>query len=173
MTRPAPGWITLRATSAQCVEHAITTHRQMQLMAPRRGSWRQGTRTEPRRAQRRGSRGGHCWLWAWIDPTKDSGRPHARTIESSRSPRLCASALWAIWPTRPVLIPPFDFADIEGVIPLTQGFRINDALKLNLFKDEIETIFGLESSHRTSAWERKRDRVIARLNVKIASAAEH
>ena len=34
----------------------------------------------------------------------------------------------------PILVPPFDFDDVKGVIPLTQGFKLNDALKLNLFK---------------------------------------
>ena len=63
----------------------------------------------------------------------------------------------------PILIPPFDFKDIQGVIPLTQGFKINDSLKLNLFKEKIEKLFTLTPIDN-SVWERKRDRSLARLN---------
>lgn len=63
----------------------------------------------------------------------------------------------------PVLIPPFDFKDIKGVIPLTQGFKINESLKLNLFKEKLEQIFKLEPID-FSNWERKRDRILKRLD---------
>jgi len=63
----------------------------------------------------------------------------------------------------PILIPPFDFKDIQGVIPLTQGFKINDSLKLNLFKEKIEKLFGLTPIDN-SVWERKRDRNLARIS---------
>jgi len=62
----------------------------------------------------------------------------------------------------PILIPPFDFKDIQGVIPLTQGFKINDSLKLNLFKEKIEKLFELTPIDN-SVWERKRDRNLARI----------
>ncbi len=66
----------------------------------------------------------------------------------------------------PILIPPFDFKDIQGVIPLTQGFKINDSLKLNLFKEKIQKLFGLAPIDNSS-WERKRDRMLTRINVKL------
>lgn len=72
----------------------------------------------------------------------------------------------------PILVPPFDFDDVKGVIPLTQGFRLNDALKLNLFKTKIESTFGIESGLAHVAWERKRDRVLDRINAKIASTGD-
>ncbi len=85
---------------------------------------------------------------------------------------VCLCEMGATWVLAkehiPILVPPFDFPDVKGVIPLTQGFKINDALKLNLFKDKIEDAFGLTSQLAQSAWERKRDRVIERLNSKIA-----
>jgi TIR domain len=62
----------------------------------------------------------------------------------------------------PILIPPFSFKDILGVIPLTQGFMIDDSLKLNLFKSKIEEIFSLTPIDY-STWERKRDRALARI----------
>jgi len=55
-----------------------------------------------------------------------------------------------------------DYKDIKGVIPLTQGFKINEPLKLNLFKHKIEELFGLEPID-FSTWERKRDRILGRI----------
>lgn len=66
----------------------------------------------------------------------------------------------------PILIPPFDFKNIQGVIPLTQGFKINESLKLNLFKEKIELIFNLDPIDNSS-WERKRDRVLRRIEKMI------
>jgi hypothetical protein len=79
-------------------------------------------------------------------------------------------ATWALTKKHiPILIPPFDFADVKGAIPLTEGFRINDALKLNLFKSKIEESFKLTSRLDYTAWERKRDRILERINDKSPS----
>ncbi len=87
---------------------------------------------------------------------------------------VCLCEMGATWVLAkrhiPVLIPPFDFSDVKGVIPLTEGFKINDALRLNLFKEKIEDAFGLTSRIAQAAWERKRDRVLDRINAKIAAA---
>ena len=69
----------------------------------------------------------------------------------------------------PIVVPPLDFKDVKGVIPLTQGFKINEPLKLNLFKEKIEAVFSLSSPIGQSAWERKRDRVVDRINTKLAA----
>lgn len=66
----------------------------------------------------------------------------------------------------PILIPPFSFKDIQGVIPLTQGFMIDDSLKLNLFKNKIEETFALNPIDY-STWERKRDRALTRIKIMI------
>lgn len=71
----------------------------------------------------------------------------------------------------PVLIPPFDFKDIDGTLKLTQGFIINDSMKWNEFKDKILQIFGLEDLSN-SVWERKRDRTINRINEEIGENNE-
>lgn len=63
----------------------------------------------------------------------------------------------------PILIPPFDFKDIKGVIPLTQGFIITEELSLNQFKNQIEKAFNISSLLNSSTWERKRDRIIKRI----------
>ena len=54
----------------------------------------------------------------------------------------------------PILAPPLDFSDVKGVIPLPQGFKLNDPLKLNIFKQRIESLFGVPPLN-ISAWERK------------------
>ncbi len=66
----------------------------------------------------------------------------------------------------PILIPPFNYKDVKGVIPLTQGFKINESLKLNLFKEKLEKLFNL-SSIDNSSWERKRDRILKRIEKEI------
>lgn len=85
---------------------------------------------------------------------------------------VCLCEMGAAWVQTkehiPILVPPLDFDDVKGVIPLTQGFKINDAPKLNLFKEKIEAAFGVNSGLSQSAWERKRDRIVSRLNEKIS-----
>ncbi len=93
------------------------------------------------------------------------------TREFFESPiSLCEmGAGWAL--TRehiPIIVPPFDFNDMKGVIPLTQGLALTDPLKLNELKDKIERVFGL-TPVVFSAWERKRDRVLSRINQKIST----
>ena len=68
----------------------------------------------------------------------------------------------------PIIVPPFDFNDMKGVIPLTQGLALTDPLKLNELKEKIERVFGL-APVVFSAWERKRDRVLSRINQKIST----
>lgn len=63
----------------------------------------------------------------------------------------------------PILIPPFEFKDIRGVIPLTQGFIITEELSLNQFKIQIEKLFDINNVLSISTWERKRDRIIKRI----------
>lgn len=86
---------------------------------------------------------------------------------------ICLCEMGATWIKTsehiPILIPPFDFNDIKGVIPLTQGFKINDSLKLNLFKEKITKTFNLPIIDHSS-WERKRDRILVRIEQKIASS---
>jgi len=71
----------------------------------------------------------------------------------------------------PILVPPFDFGDIKGVIPLTEGFKINDPLKLSIFKSKIESLFGLTRTLPHASWERKRDRIVSRIEILLTKAA--
>lgn len=69
----------------------------------------------------------------------------------------------------PILIPPIDYADIKGVIPSIQGLKITEPLKFNLLKEKIQNLFNVNSSTSISTWERKRDRVLTRINEAISS----
>lgn len=84
---------------------------------------------------------------------------------------VCLCEMGATWMKTsshiPVLVPPFDYSDIKGVIGKTQGFKLNEPLQLNLFKDQIIEKFGLQLIDN-SAWERKRDRILRRINDNIS-----
>lgn len=84
---------------------------------------------------------------------------------------VCLCEMGAVWVQTkqhiPILIPPFDFKNIEGVIPLTQGFKINDPLKLNSFKEQIEETFSISPTASSASWERKRNRILERINKQI------
>ena len=66
-------------------------------------------------------------------------------------------AAWALSKGHiPIVVPPFSYSDIEGVIPKTQGMLINELPKLNSLKEKLEKDFGLQQLNLNS-WERKRD----------------
>jgi hypothetical protein len=93
--------------------------------------------------------------------------------ENFYSSPVCLCEMGATWVLSkdhvPVIVPPFTFERIEGVIPLSQGLSINDELKLNLLRDKIVEMFQI-TSQSMSAWERKRDRAVMRINEKTKSA---
>jgi len=84
---------------------------------------------------------------------------------------VCLCEMGATWVLAkehiPVLIPPLGYSDVKGVIPLSQGFKINEPLKLNLFKEKIEKTFLIDNTVSLSTWERKRDRILSRIEKSI------
>lgn len=86
---------------------------------------------------------------------------------------VCLCEMGATWVLAkehiPILIPPLDYSDVSGVIPLTQGLKINEPLKLNLLKEKVEQLFMLENSASIATWERKRDRVLSRIDKLIGT----
>jgi hypothetical protein len=62
----------------------------------------------------------------------------------------------------PIIVPPFTFDNIKGVISKTQGLIVDDELKLNLLRERIINAFNI-IDQPMSSWERKRDRVIERI----------
>jgi len=59
----------------------------------------------------------------------------------------------------PILIPPFNYDDIKGVIPTTHGMKINEKEKFNTLKEIVEQFIGLEPVG-VSVWERRRDKIL-------------
>ncbi len=59
----------------------------------------------------------------------------------------------------PILIPPFEYHDVKGVIPTTHGMKINEKEKLNSLKERIEELFDVNINTH-NIWERKRDKIL-------------
>lgn len=80
---------------------------------------------------------------------------------------VCMCEMGAAWVLSkehiPLVVPPFSYSDVKGVLPLTQGMILTDAMKLNSFKEKIESTFKITNKLSFSTWERKRDRVCNRL----------
>jgi hypothetical protein len=91
--------------------------------------------------------------------------------ENFYSSPICLCEMGATWVQSkehiPILVPPFRFEQIEGVIPLTQGLYINNSIELNLLKELLEQKFSIEDKMKFANWERKRDRILKRLDDKI------
>ena len=88
---------------------------------------------------------------------------------------VCMAEMGAAWVLSkdhiPLVIPPFSFQDIKGVLPHTQGMMINDALTVNELAERIQGIFGLKSYTEDGDWERVRNRIIKRIDETIAKDA--
>ena len=68
----------------------------------------------------------------------------------------------------PILIPPINYQDMEGVIrPTKNSMLINDEKKLDSLKTKIEGIFGIQPVIDFHRWQRKRDEYIGAINVFI------
>jgi len=84
---------------------------------------------------------------------------------------VCLCEMGATWVLAkehiPILIPPLDYKDVQGVIPLTQGLKINEHLKLNLLKEKVEKIFDIQNKISATDWERKRNKIVSRIEKNI------
>ncbi|MCE7061944.1 TIR domain-containing protein [Dyadobacter sp. CY343] len=84
---------------------------------------------------------------------------------------VCLCEMGAAWITTkkhiPILIPPFTYAQIKGVIPLSQGMTLDEKGKLNSLKEEFETFFNLTEKVNHSIWEEDRDSIISSVQVLI------
>ncbi|GLU56116.1 hypothetical protein Dfri01_55770 [Dyadobacter frigoris] len=74
---------------------------------------------------------------------------------------VCLCEMGAAWVNTkehiPILIPPLEFEDVKGVIPTTQGMKINDKPRLSNLKKRIEQFFNLEPVD-SILWEEDRDK---------------
>jgi hypothetical protein len=83
----------------------------------------------------------------------------------------CLSEMGASWILAkeiiPIVVPPFTFNDIKGVLPKTQqGVVINEKMNLNSLRERIIEIFNIQQQHM-SLWENERDRIVKEINKKI------
>lgn len=88
---------------------------------------------------------------------------------------VCLAEMGAAWVLDsdmiPLVLPPFEFRDVKGVIPFTQGMMVNDALGVHELAEELEQLFGFTAKHG-AIWETDRDRILAAINAHIAAQAE-
>jgi hypothetical protein len=68
----------------------------------------------------------------------------------------------------PILIPPFEYHDVKGVIPTIHGMKIDEKERYNTLKDIIEKNFHI-SPINNSVWERKRDNHLKQIKQLIES----
>jgi|GEM_PF-1040380 len=81
---------------------------------------------------------------------------------------VCLCEMGAVWIKSnkqiPILIPPFDFSNVQGVFPGSLGFKLDDKKQLNNFKSELESYFKLIPINFTR-WEEKRDEYLSKIEV--------
>lgn len=89
---------------------------------------------------------------------------------------VCLAEMGAAWVLDsdmiPLVLPPFEFRDVKGVIPFTQGMMVNDALGIYDLAEALEDLFGF-SAKRGAVWETDRDRILAAINAHISAQIEH
>ncbi|MED1420658.1 toll/interleukin-1 receptor domain-containing protein [Bacillus smithii] len=76
---------------------------------------------------------------------------------------VCMCEMGAAWVQSkhhiPIVVPPFDFSNIRGVIQLTQGIKINEKGHLNTLLTDICNKFQIPQPE-INIWERKRKKFI-------------
>ena len=89
---------------------------------------------------------------------------------------VCLAEMGAAWVLNsdmiPLVLPPFEFRDVKGVIPFAQGMMVNDTLGIHELAAELEQLLDFSSKH-DAVWETDRDRILAVINEHIDEAAEH
>lgn len=89
---------------------------------------------------------------------------------------VCLCEMGAAWVLSnqqiPILIPPFSYSNMKGVLsPTTKGIIINDKEGINLLKKTLLDIF--EITHKQewhNQWEKKRDKILERISQYINKA---
>jgi hypothetical protein len=69
----------------------------------------------------------------------------------------------------PIVVPPLSYEDIKGVIPNTHALIINDPLRWNTLKEQLERWLSIKNTAPASVWERKRNKAIQAINQKIVA----
>lgn len=86
--------------------------------------------------------------------------------------RFCLCEMGACWALShkgiPIVVPPVEFADLDGVVTGTQAVVVSNSLGLSALKDVICERLGINSQN-SAIWEKKRDAFINGLNVKSSN----
>ncbi|MDQ2086986.1 toll/interleukin-1 receptor domain-containing protein [Herbivorax sp. ANBcel31] len=85
--------------------------------------------------------------------------------------KICLCEMGAAWVKTnkhiPIIVPPFKFKDIEGVIVGKQGLEINVNEDINELKNEIEKILGIAPLN-INIWEKRRNEYLKKINELIS-----
>jgi hypothetical protein len=89
---------------------------------------------------------------------------------------ICLAEMGAAWVLSkdhaPLIVPPFDFGQVRGVLKNTIGITINDKHDINGLSDWVEKEFGITNASGRD-WERSRDKILGRItghiNAEIAA----
>jgi tape measure domain-containing protein len=88
------------------------------------------------------------------------------------SSKICLCELGATWVKTNkhvnVLIPPFSFKEVEGVLPITLGMEINNNLELTRLKEDIEKNFEIANPIPLVSWEEKKAKFLIEINELIS-----
>jgi hypothetical protein len=80
--------------------------------------------------------------------------------------KICLCEMGAAWVRTskhiPIIVPPFKFEDIKGVIVGSQGMEINNREAVNQLKYDISGIFNLKSINE-NIWERRREEYLKKI----------
>jgi len=84
---------------------------------------------------------------------------------------MCLCEMGATWIKTnrhiPIIVPPFNYKDVKGVIPTTNGMKINEASKYESLKDTIEEYFDLKPM-RNVIWKGKIDNALENIERLLA-----
>lgn len=84
--------------------------------------------------------------------------------------QFCQHEVGASWglslPIYPIIVPPLDYVDVSGVLAGTQMAKLDSKESLNDLRDDLTERLELKP-YRTSHWERKRDKFLARMDEMI------
>lgn len=81
--------------------------------------------------------------------------------------KICLCEMGATWVRTsihvPIVVPPFKFQDIKGVIVGIQSMEINNREAINELKSKLSKLLNLEEIHQ-NIWERRRDDYLHKIN---------
>ncbi|WP_338814527.1 toll/interleukin-1 receptor domain-containing protein [Bernardetia sp. Wsw4-3y2] len=119
---------------------------------------------------------GKNWLQVLKEKLDDNVTVIFILSENFYESRICLCEMGATWIKTinhiPLIVPPKTLSDIGEVIPLTQGFIINNKAGFNQLKEQLEKEFNIENHIKQQIWESKRDRILNNISTLISKSEE-